>query len=83
MLELRVQDDGPGPPPANSSQGHGIGLANTRARLQQLYGDAGQLTLDNGENGGAVATMIFPYHAASGIPQTEVMEVHAFDDADR
>jgi two-component system LytT family sensor kinase len=83
MLELRVQDDGPGLPPANSSQGHGIGLANTRARLQQLYGDAGQLTLENGEHGGAVATMILPFHAAPGIPQIEVMEVHAFDDADR
>ena len=83
MLELRVQDDGPGLPPANSSEGHGIGLANTRARLHQLYGDAGQLTLENGEQGGAVATMIFPYHAAPAIPQTEVMEVHAFDDADR
>jgi signal transduction histidine kinase len=83
MLELKVQDDGPGLPPANSSQGHGIGLANTRARLQQLYGDAGQLTLENGEHGGAVATMTFPYRAAPGIPDTEVMEVHAFDDADR
>jgi two-component system LytT family sensor kinase len=83
MLELRVQDDGPGLPPAHTSQGHGIGLANTRARLRQLYGDAGQLTLENGEHGGAVATMILPYHAAPRITESEVMEVHAFDDADR
>lgn len=83
MLEISVRDDGPGLPAANSSPGRGIGLANTRARLHQLYGDAAQLTVENGEQGGAVATMIVPYHLAPGISETEMMEVHAFDDIDR
>ena len=82
-LEIRVQDDGPGLPQANSSQGKGIGLANTRARLHQLYGDTAQLTVENGEHGGAVAIMVLPYHVAARLSETEVMEVHAFDNADR
>ena len=42
-LEIDVQDDGPGFPAAHSSNTRGIGLANTRARLEQLYGDAARL----------------------------------------
>jgi signal transduction histidine kinase len=81
MLRVTVEDDGPGL--VNGSQGLGIGLANTRARLHQLYGDAAQLALENGAQGGAVATMVLPYRLAGGIPETELMEVNAFDDADR
>jgi two-component system LytT family sensor kinase len=82
-LVVKVKDDGPGLPPANSSRGRGIGLANTSARLHQLYGDAAQLVVENGETGGVVVTMMFPYHLAAGAAETEVMEVHAFDDVDR
>jgi sensor histidine kinase YesM len=82
-LELKVQDDGPGLPPADAIEGRGIGLANTRARLHRLYGDAARLTVENGEQGGAVAVMVVPYHVAPGASETNVMEVHAPDDADR
>jgi two-component system LytT family sensor kinase len=81
MLEVQVRDDGPGL--VNGSQGLGIGLPNTRAHLHQLYGDAAQLALENGTEGGAVATMILPYHLANEISETELMEVDAFNDADR
>jgi LytS/YehU family sensor histidine kinase len=79
-LEVKVQDDGPGPP-ANSPATWGIGLTNTRARLTQLYGDAGQLIIANGEQGGAVVTMMLPYRLAPGISETEMLEVHAFDNS--
>ncbi len=79
-LEVKVQDDGPGLPPANSSIGRGIGLTNTRARLTQLYGDAGRLVIANGEHGGALVTMILPYRVMPGVAETEMMEVHALDD---
>ena len=79
-LVVKVQDDGPGLPPANASQGRGIGLANTRARLSQLYGAAAQLAIENGPHGGALVTMVLPYHDAPGISEAELMEVHAFDD---
>ena len=39
----------------------GIGLANTRARLAQLYGEAASLATRNREQGGAVVTMRLPY----------------------
>lgn len=83
MLELKVQDDGPGLPTANSFQGRGIGLANTRARLSQLYGDGAQLIVENGEPRGAIVTMLLPYHVVPAISEPEMMELHALDGVDR
>jgi sensor histidine kinase YesM len=82
-LEIKVQDDGPGLPPAEAMRGRGIGLANTRARLTRLYGDAARLTVENGEQGGAVALMVLPYHVAPDASETNAMEVHAAHDTDR
>jgi two-component system LytT family sensor kinase len=82
-LELRVQDDGPGFPVVNSLPNSGIGLANTKARLRQLYGDEANLKIENGQHGGAVVTMTLPYHVAPADPEMEVMETHALDHADR
>src|ERR1035441_6912384 len=42
-VEVTVRDDGPGFPPAAPSRSPGIGLANTRARRHQLYGEAVRL----------------------------------------
>jgi two-component system, LytTR family, sensor kinase len=47
-LEIRIRDDGPGLA-ANDAESPGIGLANTRARLGELYGGAAQLTVENGD----------------------------------
>lgn len=63
-LSITVSDDGPGLGAAPATQGHGIGLANVRARLAQLYGGAGTLTVDNGPAGGAVATLTVPFRIA-------------------
>jgi sensor histidine kinase YesM len=82
-LEIKVTDDGPGLADKKSIEGNGIGLSITRARLQQLYGDAARLSVENGELGGVVVTLVFPYHMASGIPEREVMEIHALHNADR
>ena len=43
---LTVEDDGPGLDPAASSQEFGVGLGNTRDRLEALYGDGQRLTLE-------------------------------------
>ncbi|HEY1800203.1 MAG TPA: histidine kinase [Terriglobales bacterium] len=61
-VELRVQDDGPGLSPGDASHNQGIGLANTRARLQQLYGQAARLEIKNCDRGGVIATMSLPFH---------------------
>ncbi len=82
-LEIKIKDDGPGLADKRSVEGNGIGLSNTRARLQQLYGDSAKLNIENGLDGGVVVTMALPYHLASGISEREVMEVHALHNADR
>jgi two-component system LytT family sensor kinase len=48
LLELSVIDDGPGlPEVAPASERHGVGLANTRERLQVLYGDSCRFAILN------------------------------------
>jgi two-component system, LytTR family, sensor kinase len=59
MLELVVEDDGPGF--RSMRQPIGIGLANTRLRLAELYGDRASLTLANALDGGAIVTLTLPY----------------------
>jgi LytS/YehU family sensor histidine kinase len=63
-LHLSVEDDGPGLPVGDgvTSNGGGIGLANTRERLRHLYGDRQQLTLDRGELGGLRVRFDLPFH---------------------
>jgi LytS/YehU family sensor histidine kinase len=78
-LVIRVEDDGPGLGAADLAEVRGIGLANTRARLHQLYGDAANLKVVNGERG-VIATMTLPYSSADEIRENDL---HAFDSADR
>jgi two-component system, LytTR family, sensor kinase len=78
-VELRVQDDGPGLLPTDSPEDQGVGLANTRARLQQLYGHEGKLEIDNCDRGGAIVTMSIPFHR---VPE-EIERTYASDNLDR
>lgn len=64
VLELQVCDDGPGVSAEGS--GNGVGLSNTRARLQQLYGERQSLRLDGLAGGGTVVTVSLPYHPEEG-----------------
>lgn len=66
QLLLEVRDNGPGlqRQPAPTENG-GLGLANTRARLQQLYGSASQFALRNANGRGAVAMLTIPFHTFS------------------
>jgi len=60
-LRLEVLDTGPGPgAAAGGKPGSGIGLANTRARLAQLYPGAHELVLAAREGGGCVARLVLP-----------------------
>jgi anti-sigma regulatory factor (Ser/Thr protein kinase) len=61
-LELEVADDGPGlaDPPST----RGIGLANTRARIATLYGDAASLTVAPTAPRGVTVTITMPYEVA-------------------
>ena len=59
ILEFQISDDGPGF--AHDAPGNGVGLSNTRARLQQLYGVQQCLELESAGSGGTVATIRIPY----------------------
>jgi two-component system LytT family sensor kinase len=62
-LVVIVQDNGPG----LASTGEGVGLSNTKARLDQLYGDPASLTLMSPSGGGVLATLRVPYHTAADL----------------
>jgi len=60
-LHLSVSDDGLG---SDSIPRERIGLANTRARLEQLYGSEQSLSLSTMQRGGFRVDMVIPYRAA-------------------
>ena len=64
-LTIQVRDDGPGLPKdwTDGASGLGIGIANTRARLRQLYGDAQTFDIRNAEGGGAVVVLEIPFRS--------------------
>ena len=59
-LALTVADDGPGLTPGRPLR-PGVGLANTQARLDQLYGDDCSLELVNAEEGGLEVRLDVPF----------------------
>ena len=62
-LHVTIADDGPGfgpDPESNDRNGWGIGLANTRARLEQLFGDRHVFTVSDRDGGGAVVEIQIP-----------------------
>jgi signal transduction histidine kinase len=68
-LRLDVSDTGPGfPADVLASERAGVGLSNTRARLAELYGAAGQLAIGNRPEGGGVATIWIPLERSVGAP---------------
>ncbi|MGA2016431.1 MAG: histidine kinase [Opitutaceae bacterium] len=59
-LVLTVSDNGGGVP-AGGPPHEGIGLANTRARLAELYGDKQHFELVNRPDGGLCVRMVIPF----------------------
>jgi signal transduction histidine kinase len=73
-LVLRVRDNGPGLDGGDDSpREEGVGLANTRARLEQLYGPDQRLTLRAAPEGvGVVAEVTLPYHTRADLRTVSV-----------
>lgn len=61
-LVLTVRDNGPGFYPTSNV---GLGLTNTRARLETLFGKAGQLEIIDAAEGGTIVTIRFPLRRAN------------------
>jgi len=64
-VRLEVRDDGPGPADDTGEGTGGVGLANTRARLQQLYGNSCRFSLTRPEQGGTLVVLEIPFHVKS------------------
>ncbi len=65
IVRLEVEDDGPGMDSARPEMNaQGLGLANTRARLEHLYGAAHRLDLENIPSGGVRVRLVIPFRPA-------------------
>lgn len=65
ILEIRVEDDGQGLKREwRREESTGIGLSNTKARLEQLYGAEHRFHIRNREGGGVEALLAFPFRPA-------------------
>jgi LytS/YehU family sensor histidine kinase len=62
QLRIEIRDDGPG---LREPGREGIGIANTRSRLQQLYGNASNFTIFNAPEGGAAVVLEIPLTVAA------------------
>jgi LytS/YehU family sensor histidine kinase len=61
LLLIYVQDDGNGVVEAESAVKSGVGLANTRSRLEKLYGDRFKLELSNLPGTGTSVRLTIPF----------------------
>ena len=72
-LVLVVRDNGPGLDEGAEKRADRegrVGLANTRKRLDALYGSDATLDLTNAPEGGLIATVTLPYHTAADLRAT-------------
>ena len=60
MLTLRVYNDGPGLPAGWEKTHTGVGISNVRTRLQNLYGDKFELSMQNQDPGGVEVSVSVP-----------------------
>ncbi|HEV2732879.1 MAG TPA: histidine kinase [Terriglobales bacterium] len=66
FLVLEVRDNGPGLAAGfDTPTRRGMGLSNTRSRLEKLYGERQRFEAKNGSNGGCVVTLTSPFQPAS------------------
>jgi signal transduction histidine kinase len=61
MLRLAIRDDGPGRAEPSPRRGAGLGLANVRSRLAQLYGERHSFEISDAEGGGTEVTICLPF----------------------
>jgi len=74
-LALEVKDNGPGLHRAKSSGlvKEGLGLGNTRARLEQLYGASHHFDMTDAPEGGLKVTLDIPFEVARAREQASII----------
>jgi len=71
-LELKVRDNGPGlPKDRTPAPSRGVGLANTRSRLEHLYGPSQHLLFSDTPGGGLTVTVVLPFRQDGSERTTE------------
>ena len=76
-LLMTVSDNGPGPAKIARLDDAGVGLANIRQRLEQLYGSAANLSLAESPTGGTVAQIVMPFRSRAELRTTIVVRAEA------
>ena len=66
-VHLQVRDNGPGLKDAKGNFSEGVGLSNSRSRLEYLYGSASRLEVRNAEDGGVIVAADLPFHTETTI----------------
>jgi two-component system LytT family sensor kinase len=67
-LQLQVRDNGPGLPKGRpSAGGTGVGLANTRSRLEHLYAGRHRFEFHTPPGGGLEVTIVIPFMVVSSL----------------
>ena len=73
MLRLTIRDDGPGLSTPSPRRGAGLGLANVRTRLAQLYGERQTFSVADASGGGTEVVIRLPLsHAVWPLSDREV-----------
>lgn len=70
-LRIQIRDNGPGLSDHRTSENlfrKGLGLANTKTRLERLYGAAHLFDLRNNPDGGLIVTLEMPFHTDDPAP---------------
>lgn len=63
-LRLQVRDDGPGFESSRETGKEGIGLSNTRVRLERHYGKDYQMVLKSEKGHGVTVSLVLPFRTA-------------------
>lgn len=78
-LVIGVADNGPGLDGQEiPDENRGFGLRNTRERLEEIYGEAFELTFRNRDEGGLLAQLTIPFHTTSDL-RTETVSADAVE----
>jgi signal transduction histidine kinase len=75
-LVLCVRDNGPHISESGLRAGEGVGLRNTRERLQELYGADHSFSLRAADDGGVVAEVIVPFHKRTELRGSSPTTLH-------
>jgi len=69
-LTLEVRDNGVGMPPDTLDKFNGVGLRNTRSRLQHLYGSKHRFDVRTPSGVGLAVTIVMPFVSETAMPES-------------